>query len=169
MRNTERIPSAVCHVVGDVIGNAYGHNFLDTLFKEHGAPGEAPDGARVTKVTAWLKRTSVDVEPDALGVLGGVIAGYMDDSYSDDFRVKGRQRISEILAKYGMTYGTGRVHAAGSSAPAMSLDKAPRSRDLGALEREHQRAVSNVASDSPAAITAASSLLESLFKVYLVV
>jgi len=55
----------------------------------------------------------------------------------------------------------------GRVAPAMTLEKAIRSRSLAALEEEHQRALANVALDPPAAITAASSLLESLFRIYI--
>lgn len=49
----------------------------------------------------------------------------------------------------------------------MSLEQALRARHFTALEEEHQRALRNIASDPPAALTAASSLLESLFKVYI--
>jgi hypothetical protein len=40
-------------------------------------------------------------------------------------------------------------------------------RDLAAVEIEFQRALASVESDPPAGVTAASSLLESLFKIYI--
>jgi hypothetical protein len=40
-------------------------------------------------------------------------------------------------------------------------------RDLAGVDKEFERALANVEKDPPAAITAACSILESLFKVYI--
>jgi hypothetical protein len=169
---TEQIPSAICAVVGEVIGSHYfNHTRLDILLAEHGAPGDPPPGNCVNKVTEWLKIASRDQQVDALAVLGGVIRDFMETDapfYTDDNRQRGKQRIEHILGRYGMSYQQGgHIAVPGRTAPVQTLEKALRSRDLGALEREHQRALQNVASDPEAAVTAACSLLESLFKVYI--
>src|SRR3989442_6004224 len=107
--SSEQIPTAVCHVVGDVLASAYSHTELETLLVEHGAPGDAPLGNKVTKVTAWLKRASSDSTTDALALLGGVLCGYMEDNdpFREDVRAGGKKRVNDILAKYGMSYQQG--------------------------------------------------------------
>lgn len=57
--------------------------------------------------------------------------------------------------------------AAGSSPASRSLQELLRSKDLPGVQREFQRALATVETDPPAGVTAACSLLEALFKVYI--
>lgn len=168
---SERIPGAVCAVVGEVIGTYYfSHTKLNTLLAEHGVPGDPPPGNCVTKVTDALRRVSTDPQTDALGVLGGLLRDYMETvvPYLSGDQLKNKDRIDRILGQYGLSYQLGgRILEAGRTAPVVALEKALGTRDLLALEQEHRRALDNVASDPGATVTAASSLLESLFKTYI--
>lgn len=167
-----RIPPAVCQVVGNAIGRYYySHNAIDRLFAVCGAPGEPPEGSCVNKSTAWLKRTSDDPQSNAREVLGCVLREFMEqESYhlSGEWWEKARTDVVTILARHGMSYqATGNVIAAGASLPARSLEAILRGRDVAAIEKEHQRALSSVSSDPAQAVTASSAILEALFKVYI--
>jgi len=169
-----RIPNPVAAVVGEVLGSYYyNHRRLDTLFMEKGAPGDPPEGNCCDKCVRWLKRASSDPTVDALALLGGVLeefmevdaSGYLD---SPDVQQRARQRIHDILGRFGLSYHTGgRILGSSAGVPTRSLESILRSRDLGALEVEFQRAISAVETDPAAAITAACATLEALCKVYI--
>lgn len=169
-----KIPEPVIAVVADVLGqHYYSHRKLNTLFMEAGAPGDAPEGSCVEKCSSWLKRTNLDLTADPLRVLGGVVLQLLETggggvTYEWD-EIKQRQdRICSILARFGLAYHEGGIVLAGGQAPPVaSLNDMLRRRDLPALDLEFGRALSSLESDPPAAVTAACSLLESLFKVIL--
>lgn len=157
--------------MGEVLGkHYYSHSKLDTLFMEHGAPGDPPDGNCVDKCRYWLKRASDLQGPESLKVLGGVLSIFMDvdDPFVLEEQEQNRQRIRDVMGKYGLTYQAGGlVTSAGVTITSRALDQILKSRDLAALEVEHQRALASVSSDPPAALTAACAILEALFKVYI--
>lgn len=170
----ERIPQPVCVVVGDVLGGFYfNHRELETLFLEHGAPAAVPPGNCVEKVTRWLTVVSRDATVDACTILGGVLKHFMDDATQLAARPgvdvdKGRQRVRATLARHGMSYiSGGRILGAAVGPPTKSLETILRARDLQAISVEFDRALQNVETDPAAAITAACSVLEALFKVYI--
>ena len=175
MRMTEpRIPNPVAAVVGEVLGSYYySHRRLNTLFMEKGAPGDPPDGNCCDKCVQWLKRASSDPTVDALAILGGVLEEFMEvdrSGYADssEAQERGRQRVHDILARYGLSYHTGgRIVGSRTGAPTRSLESILHARDLGALEVEFQRAISTVETDPAAAITAACATLEALCTVYI--
>lgn len=167
-----KIPTPVIGVVGDVLGcHYYSHTRLNTLFMEHGAPGESPQGNCVTKCTEWLKRCNADAQVDALLVLGGVIEDFMEfeiGNHGPDDWKRDRDRVTKVLTKNGLSYlPGGRIVASGTAPSAMSIREILRSKDLGGVEAEFRRALDSVASDPPAAVTAACALLESLCKAYI--
>lgn len=169
-----KIPNPVAIVIGSVLGGYYSsHRHLDALFIEKGAPGEPPEGNLVDKCTAWLKRANDDQGVNALSLLGGVLEELMEvDSprmfFSDAELEKQRKRVSEILAKHGLTYRPGGMIVGGRTAiPTRSLQEALRSRDLSALDVEFQRALENLEKDPPVAVTAACAIVEALCKVYI--
>ena len=147
-----RIPPAVCQVVGDAIGRYYySHNAIDRLFALCGAPGEPPDGSCVAKSTAWLKRASDDPQTNAVAVLGGVLREFMEQEsfhLGGEWWEKAKADVGTILRRHGMSYQAGgTVVTAAASLPAQSLESILRGRDITAIEREHQRALSSVSSD----------------------
>lgn len=172
MRNV--IPSPVIAVVSEVLGeHYYSHGKLNTLFLEAGAPGEPPEGNCIQKCSSWLKRTNTDPKVSPLNVLGGVLVQFLETgggaALYDPRKVEERQeRVRRILVRSGLTYHEGGIVLAGGQSPQVAdLNEALRCRDLPALNREFSRALAALESDPPAAVTAACSLLEALFKVIL--
>lgn len=172
MRTT--IPNPVIAVVAEVLGeHYYSHSKLNTLFMEAGAAGDAPDGNCAQKCMSWLKRTNADSAADPLGVLGGIIMQLMEtgggSALSGAAQIRERRRrINAVLARTGLAYhARGVVLAGGQAPPVADLNEALRRRDIPALDVEFKRALASLESDPPAAVTAACSLLESLFKVIL--
>jgi hypothetical protein len=94
---------------------------------------------------------------------GGGAAIYYDE------QINARQeRISAVLARCGLAYhDSGIILAGGAAPPVSSLREALRQRDLPAIDLEFKRALDTLETDPPAAVTAACSMLESLFKVIL--
>jgi Abortive infection C-terminus len=163
------LPIPVCSIVGDVLGTIiYHHRTLETLFYEAGAVGEVPQGNCVTKCQTWLKRMHTEVA-DPTAVLGKVLEEFMEvDRLGDDRQEAARQRITDALARFGLSYHQGGlILGAVNALPTKSLKQVLKDRDLAGVDREFERALANVETDPPAAITAACSILESLFKVYI--
>jgi len=168
------IPNPVIAVVAEVLGqHYYSHSKLNTLFMSAGAPGDPRDGNCVQKCLAWLKRTNADLAADPLKVLGGVLVQLMETgdgaAIYDKEQTKARQaQIRQVLARSGLAYHEGGIVLAGGQAPPVAdPNDALRRRDLPALDLELKRAMASLESDPPTAVTAACSLLESLFKVIL--
>ena len=157
-------------VVGEVLGSfIYHHLTLETLFYEAGAVGEVPEGNCVTKCQTWLKRMHTEVAAPAI-VLGKVLEEFMEVEryYKQEEQETGRKRINDILARYGLSYHQGGlVLGVADALPTKSLKKVLKDRDFAGVDKEFERALANVERDPPAAITAACSILESLFKVYI--
>lgn len=171
-----QIPSPVIAVVADVLGSHYyNHTRLDTLFAESGAPGNSPVGNCVLKCAQWLKLCNFDRGVDAVAVLGRVLQDFMEIDHVTDPRNPatqpehpGKTRVREILARNGLSYAHGGIIIGASLSPASaSLQELLRKKDFASIEKEFQRALAAVESDPPAGVTAACSLLEALFKVYI--
>jgi hypothetical protein len=165
------IPNSVIGAVSSVIANYYySHTTLNSLFMESGAPGDAPDGNCETKCSKWLKRCNEDSSVDALAVLGQVIQKFMDQEPFDwDSKVsEGQTRIRNSLAKNQLSYQTnGFITLAGASLAVKTLTDFFKARDFASVEAEFDRAIKQIESDPHAAITAASSIIESLCKTYI--
>jgi hypothetical protein len=164
------LPVPVCSIVGDVLGSfIYSHRTLDRLFREAGAVGDVPPGNCVLKCQSWLKRMHTEV-PDPAAVLGKVLEEFMevDSSFKAEDQQAGRQKIVEVLRRFGLSYHTGGIILGTATAlPTKSLNQVLKDRDLAGVAKEFERALANVEKDPPAAITAACSILEALFKVYI--
>jgi hypothetical protein len=70
-------------------------------------------------------------------------------------------------ARYGLSYRQGGLVLGGFSPADKIADGHFKARDLGEVDKEFERSLAHVESDPPAAIAAACSILESLFKVYI--
>jgi hypothetical protein len=169
-----KIPNPVIAAVADVLGSYYySHTGLNILFADAGALGEAPPGSCVRKCDKWLRLCNDDPNIGAFQVLGRVLENFMEvqrETWSSmpSEEHPDRQRVRDVLARYGLSYQSGGIIlGAGSSPASKSLQQLLRAKDLSAVDQEFKRALSHVESDPPASVTAASSLLESLFKVYI--
>jgi hypothetical protein len=169
-RTAKPLPVPVCSIVGDVIGSyIYNHKALDRLFYEAGAVGEVPSGNCAVNCQIWLKRLHGEVQNPA-AVLGKVIEEFMevDTTFRADEQESGRNKIRDVLARYGLSYHSGgQILGAAAALPTKSLTEVLKARDLGEVDKEFERSLAHVESDPPAAIAAACSILESLFKVYI--
>jgi hypothetical protein len=168
------IPNPVVAVVADVLGeHYYSHSKLNTLFMEAGAPGTPPAGNCVQKCLSWLNHSNDDLDVDPFEILGGVLLQLMETGrggvyYGEGQPKEHQDRIRQVLARFGLAYHNGGVILSGGDAPPVAdLNDKLRRGDLQALDVEFKRALSFLETDPPAAVTAACSLLESLFKVVL--
>ena len=169
--SAQPLPAPICSVVGNVIGAfIYHHKTLETLFYEVGATGDVPDGNCVTKCQTWLKRMHTDVS-DPVAVCGKVIEHFMevdDRGYHQQSQQDGRKKITDVLARFDLSYHQGGlILGAANALSTKSLKQVLQGRDLASVDKEFDRAVANVEKDPPAAITAACAILEALFKVYI--
>lgn len=164
------LPVPVCSIVGNVLGGyTYHHKTLERLFYEAGAVGEVPSGNCVLKCQSWLRRMHEDV-PNPTAVLGKAIEEFMevDNGSRTDEQEGGRQKIRDVLTRYGLSYREGGlILGAATALSTKSLHQILKERDLAEVDKEFERSLANVESDPPASITAACSILESLFKIYI--
>lgn len=164
------LPVPVCSIVGDVLGNfIYHHKTLERLFYQAGAVGEVPPGNCIVKCQSWLRRMHTEIA-DPAAVLGKVLEEFMevDSSYPPDRQEDGRKKITDVLGRFDLSYHTGGlILGAANALPTKSLKQILQARDLAGVDKEFERALANVEKDPPAAITAACSILELLFKVYI--
>ena len=150
----------------------YHHATIETLFAEARAPGEIPDGSCETKSVTWLKRAASSDRVDGLMVLGRVLEEFMDTDIGRHFDARyheeQKERVRRVLADEGLEYHRGgRVTSARAALPARQLLDVLRSRDLGGVNHEFDRALATIATDPAAAATAACAILEALCKVYI--
>lgn len=168
-----KIPNPVIAVIGAVLGrHYYHHTTLNTLFMEHGAPGDPPQGSCIDKCIEWLKRANDDPAVDAFMVLGGVLKEFMEaDTQYNDYEqrwLQERERVKRVLAEHALSYLTGgRILGAGVGGLSQTLEDILRKRDFAAVEKEFKRALESVESDPPTAVTAACAIIEALCKVYI--
>ena len=174
MRARDRIPSPICAVVGEILGDHYySHARLETLFLEAGAPGDPPAGNCRIKCTEWLRRASRDHTIDCFSVLGGVLEDLMEieldlDSSDDKELLRLRHRIEKQLKKHGFEYQAGgKIYSPTQTPTARHLAEILRDRDFTAIEIEHERALESIERDPEATLTAACAMFEAFCNVYI--
>jgi len=162
------LPNALLADIASIIGGRHTHAEIDIMFARLGAPGEPPMGNKVVKVHTWLRRADEDPTCDAVALLGGVLEELMDREmhFNTENVERLRSDVRRALARHGLSYKQGGVILGATlSTPSRSVEDLIRQRNLGELQKEFDRALANVESDPPTAITAACAILESLFKV----
>ncbi len=164
----EPLPVAVCSIIGDVLGSTvYHHKTLESMFYEAGAVDEVPEGNCVTKCQTWLRRLHNEVQ-DPKMVLGKVIEEFMEVDCYGPTQDDGRTRIREALARYGLTYGQGGlIQDTRTGVSTKTLLSQFQEKRLDSVQVEFERSLQHAVTDPAAAITAASSMIESMCKVYL--
>lgn len=177
----KQIPSALIALVSDLVSTVETHATLDSLFQYAEASGEPPEGSKHVKAQAWLRGTNKE-HPEPLTVLGRIISGYMEDPViSPDYTVPAWQadreytikkreivrKIETVLAKNGLQYRVGGLILVGGMAPSKTLGDLIKGRDLPAIHREFERALETVEAKPREAVSAASNILESIFKTYI--
>ncbi|MGB6875930.1 MAG: abortive infection family protein [Candidatus Acidiferrales bacterium] len=168
---SREIPVAVIAVVSDVLATRYTHSRIDYFMEAAGLKCDPPFGNKVDKTRAWLRWANENVS-DPLATLGRVITEFMEVNTSGYGSRKDldpeRERVNEILAKYGFSYSNGGyIFSSGETAVSKTLQEIIRARDLSGLQTEFDRISHNVESDPASAVTASCALLESLFRSYI--
>ena len=178
---SKNIPSPLIAIVSDIVSFHETHSSLDSLFMYAEASGEPPEGSKHVKAQEWLRHTN-KVHPEPLSVLGKIICGYMEDplmatdyklpewTREDEQTIKKRENVRKIelvLAKNGLQYRLGGVITSGGMAPSRNLGELIKGRDMPAIHREFDRAMESVESKPRDAVSAASNILESIFKIYI--
>jgi hypothetical protein len=171
MRN--RIPASVLAVCAEIAAQRESHTTLDSLFTYAGAPGEPPPGSKHAKALAWLRRANDDQAVSPLDLLGRIIEQYMEapldpENQLDGERIKQRERLAKALSQCELQYVKGGNVVGALGAPSRTLEQFIKGRDLPSIDAEFHRALSNVEADSREAVSAASNILESLCKIYIV-
>ncbi|ABM39302.1 abortive infection family protein [Polaromonas naphthalenivorans] len=177
----KQIPSSLIAIVSDLVSSHETHASLDSLFMYAEASGEPPEGSKHVKAQEWLRHTN-KVHPEPLAVLGKIICGYIEDPVmAADFKVsewiaehesviKKRENVRKIevvLARNGLQYRIGGLLTTGGMAPSKTLGELIKGREMPAIHREFDRAMETVTGKPREAVSAASNILESIFKIYI--
>ncbi|WP_431066139.1 abortive infection family protein [Methylotuvimicrobium sp.] len=174
-----RLPAHLISVLSDEISQWETHASMDNLFMYANAPGEPPEGSKLTKAQSWLRRVNSDESCDSLEVLGFLIENYMEpplpekDFWSDEEPSLNEQqqkridRISLALARANLQYIAGAkvTHISGSAS--RSLKDIICKLDHSSIDQEFNRAIKNVETSPREAVSAACNILESIFKTYI--
>jgi hypothetical protein len=175
------IPAPVIAVLSELVSHAETHASLDSLFMYAEAWGDPPVGSKPVKAQDWLRETNKH-HAEPLIVLGRIIHGYMDDPEMDgDFKLSDWESLSDwklskranvrkletVLARCGLQYRTGGFVTNGGLAPSKKLADLIKGRDMPAIHREFDRAMETVETKPRDAVSAASNILESIFKTYI--
>ena len=175
------IPSALIAVVSNLVSYAETHASLDNLFMYAEAAGDPPLGSKPVKAQEWL-RTTNKLSPDPLAVVGRILSGYMEDPEMDagakinewqpsyEFKLQQRElvrMVEAVLSRNGYKYLTGGHITKGGLAPSKKLSELIQGRDMPAIHREFDRAMETVDAKPREAVSAASNILESIFKIYI--
>lgn len=177
---SERIPSPIIGVLGEVFNDAYTHSDIDRLFAYADAPGDPPEGNKVKKTVEWLRLTNKQTSAP-LNILGSLLQDILERELWDaakaapwetepEWSVESRKRqdhIKAALAKAGLSYSTGGRISTSSATPTASLREMIERGGLSAVELEMERALKQVEGDPNAAAHYAANVLEAALKAYL--
>lgn len=178
---SRQIPLPLIAIVSDIVSTHETHANLDTLFMYAEASGEPPQDSKHVKAQEWLRHTN-KTHPDPLLVLGKIICGYVEDPVmaadyrlpswqsEDEQTVKKRlnvRKIEQVLSKNGLRYRIGGLITSGGMAPSKTLGDLIKGRDMPAIQREFDRAMETIEGRPRDAVSAASNILESIFKTYI--
>jgi hypothetical protein len=168
-----QIPPAFIGTAGPVLAAHYTHAELNALFMQAGFPGDQPEGNKTQKCLMWMRRANAQC-PDPLKLFGILIAELMDGEptawMQEQYDREGdaREKMRTVMAKEQLSYQRGGyIIGAHLKGPSKSLAELVKAEGLSAVEVEYQRAYTTVGSDPGAAVTAASAILEAVWKHYL--
>lgn len=175
-----QIPSYLISVLAEVLSETETHASMDSLFMYADAPGDPPDGSKLPKAQAWLRRINKDENVDSLQIIGRLIEGYMDAIDENDFPWESassideyenkntkKEKILKALNRAGLKYFQGGHLTYGAASPSVSLSELIRKKDYQAINFEFNRALENIESNPREAVSAACNILESVCKTYI--
>lgn len=167
---SSQIPPSIIGLTAPFLEDAYTHSNLNSLFMQSGFVGDPPEGNKRDKCLLWMRRANNEVR-DPISSYARLIAEFMDEEVAAFFaekRAEQREKIQAGLEREGLRYVRGgRIVGASLQAPSKSLAEMLRDDRHETIQREFDRANAHVDTDPPAAVTAASAILEALCKEYL--
>nr|WP_306277177.1 abortive infection family protein [Pseudomonas putida] len=175
---TYAIPQYVISAIADAVSFVETHASMDSLFMYANAPGDPPEGSKAVKALDWLRKISKDSGAEALMIVGRIIEKYMEEEEdtSGNFWVHPQQqkerkakidKIKDALERAGLIYTSGGILTKGEGLATKTLSELIKSRNIGAIDFEFERAIKNIESSPREAVSAACNILESVFKIYI--
>lgn len=186
-RTVNTLAEMICGGEGGVQGSQGWTNFpyrtsseLTEFFSNAGLD-DVHDGSTrtwwVLQVLKRLNKLSVDDDSPPSGPLASVIRELLDPAefkHDSDRRAAAIDNVNSVLDRDGLGVYLDhrsrcclRKTSAGHAPTFTSLERALAGRDMGSVHDEIHRLHAALESDPPAAATAACSLLEAIFKVYI--
>jgi hypothetical protein len=166
------IPAVAIAVCAEFLAERETHSELDNLFSYAGAPGDPPEGNKLAKANAWLRRVNKNHSVDPLRVLGRLVERYMEEPFdaASPWLVglsKWRAKFTDVLGEHSLQYARGGHIVTSLGVPTRTLQEFIQDRNLAAIESEFDRAAQNTENEPREAVSAASNILESVCKVYI--
>lgn len=176
MDSSQKIPSPIIGLLGEIFSETHTHSEIDRLFAFADAPDESPDGNKVQKTVDWLKLTN-KMSSNPLNVLGALLEDFLErdpsarsywqnDTYSKKLE-QNQKRVRAALSKAGLSYRTGGHIDSASASPISSLQETVSKGGLKAIAIEMERALKMINDDPNAAAHYAGNILEASMKAYL--
>lgn len=176
MDSSQKIPSPIIGLLGEIFSEIHTHAEIDRLFAFADAPDDAPEGNKVQKTIDWLKLTNRN-SPKPLEVLGSLLEDFLerepaattywqDDSWSKKLE-QNQEKVRRALSKAGLSYRVGGHLDSASASPVASLQETVSRDGLKAISIEMERALKMVNDDPNAAAHYAGNILEASLKAYL--
>ncbi|MDF7418575.1 abortive infection family protein [Proteus mirabilis] len=169
----KEIPQPVISIVAEYVSKNESHATLSSLFRYADAPPDEPQGSKLVKASEWLMQTN-KLSKSPLAILGKIIERYMDADLPNEpildlqkEQIEFIDKINKSFSKYGLNYHLGGIITDGASIPSLSLQEAIRQKDFPTIEMEFTRAIENIYQSPREAVSAASNILESTFKIYI--
>ena len=148
-----RLPAQLISVLSEELANSETHATMNSLFMYANAPGDPPDGSKLTKAQAWLRRINTDENCDPLEVIGFLIEGYMEPPLPEkefpwdkepsvtEYQEKRIERIKQALARANLQYIPGARISHISGSPSRSLKDIISKLDHASIGQEFERAL----------------------------
>ncbi|SFO02438.1 Abortive infection C-terminus [Roseovarius lutimaris] len=176
MDSSEKIPSPIIGLLGEIMSETHTHAEIDRLFAYADAPDEKPEGNKVQKTVDWLRLTNKRSRKP-LSVLGALLEDFLerdpsarsyfqDEAWSKTL-VQNQTKIRTALTKAGLSYRAGGHIDSASASPVTSLQETVAKGGLKAIGIEMDRALKMVNDDPNAAVHYAGNILEASLKAYL--
>jgi len=174
--NSDKIPSPIIGMLGEIMSETHTHAEIDRLFAYADAPDEKPEGNKVQKTVDWLRLTNKRSRRP-LSVLGALLEDFLerdplarnycqDEAWSKTL-AHNQTKIRAALTKAGLSYRTGGHIISASASPVTSLQDRVNNGGLEAIGIEMDRALKMVNDDPNAAVHYAGNILEASLKAYL--
>lgn len=166
-----KIPLNLIAILSEMLPEQESHATLDNIFLYAEINDEIPNVSKPAKVQQVLMNINKN-NPEPLKVLGKVLEKYLDGGVlypADKERFDNQiESIKKILSDNSLLYMNGGTISGSLTTPTRSLENVIKKLEIPAIDQEFTRALIHVDSSPREAVSAASNILESICKVYIV-